>query len=393
MMYVSLSESLGIYTLGQFYELLTHTKHSAPVSQHRGAIIQSRVYFFSVIFAVLVPSWSLIDLLYLPIDLWEQLFIIRGISAGVFALVAWCSRKQANLLRAWLLLAAMLAVTPLFYITSHAWISGYELSGAEQVIAELYALLPFVMVAGLTLFPLTLLEFVVYAIPMLGVVIAIHYPQSSAEIPHAISTIWLTLLILGVALFSSLNQLRYMLSQVSRVSYDVLTGTLTRRAGIEVLDLQFRLASMNSSVLSILYFDLDNFKAVNDTYGHDAGDEVLKKATMQLCKVIRKGDSVVRWGGEEFIVILPMADPSEANDVVKRIMRAGLGQRPDQQAVTASIGVAEIQQDSVSDWKSLVELADLRMYQAKTNGRARSCGVNGDFQLWLDFGAVSLDNE
>ncbi|MEJ2426817.1 MAG: GGDEF domain-containing protein, partial [Candidatus Thiodiazotropha sp.] len=95
-----------------------------------------------------------------------------------------------------------------------------------------------------------------------------------------------------------------------------------------------------------------------------------------------KGDSVVRWGGEEFIVILPTADPSEANDVVKRIMRAGLGRRPDHQPVTASIGVAEVQEDAVRDWKSLVELADHRMYQAKTGGRARSTGVDGQFLLW-----------
>jgi diguanylate cyclase (GGDEF)-like protein len=139
---------------------------------------------------------------------------------------------------------------------------------------------------------------------------------------------------------------------------------------------------MSDSSLSILYFDLDHFKSVNDSFGHEAGDAVLKTAAKQICKTVRKGDSVVRWGGEEFIVILPTADPSEANDVVKRIMRAGLGRRPDDQPVTASIGVAEVQEDAVRDWKSQVELADHRMYQAKTGGRARSTGVDGQFLLW-----------
>jgi diguanylate cyclase (GGDEF)-like protein len=135
--------------------------------------------------------------------------------------------------------------------------------------------------------------------------------------------------------------------------------------------------------MSILYFDLDNFKAVNDTYGHEKGDEVLKIASQQICKTVRKGDSVIRWGGEEFVVVLPTADPHEANDVVRRIMTAGIGERPEGGPVTASIGVAEVQEDDVKDWKAQVELADRRMYTAKTNGRARSVGVDGNTTNWL----------
>ncbi len=381
-MYITLSESLGIYTKDQLYELFTSRQHGLPISRHRAAIMQSRVYFFCVVFAVLVPTWSVVDLLFMPSGLWAELFSIRVISAVAFAILAWQARKDPELARARLLLAGMLAITPLFYIVSQHWINTYDLSGTEQVVAELYALLPFVMVAGLTLFPLTLIEFLAYAAPMLAVTVFTSYPQDSAEIPRAVSTIWLFVLILGVALFSSMSQLRYMLSQVSRASYDVLTGLLTRRAGIEMLDLQFRLAAMHEVSLSVLYFDLDNFKAINDTYGHDAGDAVLKQAAAQLNANVRKGDSVIRWGGEEFVVVLPTADPSEANDVVSRIMRAGLGQRPDNQPVTASIGVSEVQADAINDWKSQIELADHRMYTAKTSGRARSIGVDGEQSLW-----------
>jgi diguanylate cyclase (GGDEF)-like protein len=195
------------------------------------------------------------------------------------------------------------------------------------------------------------------------------------------------ILLLGVALFASMTQLRYMLSQVSHASYDVLTGMLSRRAGIEILELQFRLAMMSEKPLSILYFDLDHFKAVNDTYGHDAGDAVLRVASQQIRETVRKGDSVIRWGGEEFIVILPTADHREANDVVTRIMLAGLGDRPDGMPVTASIGIAEIHQDRLKDWKSQVELADHRMYTAKSNGRARCVGVGGYSREWV----VALD--
>lgn len=381
-MYISLSESLGIYTLDQLYELLSNKQHSMPISRHRATIVQSRVFFFCAIFAVLVPTWSLIDLLFLPGKLWSELLLIRVLSGAAFILLAWQARKEASLFRARLLLAGMLSVTPLFYLVSDHWLQSYELSGTEQVVAELYALLPFVMIAGLTLFPLTLRELLAYAAPMLAVVVLSAIPQTRSDIPQAVSTIWLFSLILGVAMFASLNQLRYMLSQVNRASYDVLTGLLTRRAGIEMLDLQFRLSTMSDNHLSILYLDLDHFKTVNDIYGHEAGDRILKAAAQQLCAMVRKGDSVIRWGGEEFIIILPTATPDEANDVITRLMNAGLGSRPDGSPVTASIGVAEVQADAVKDWKAMIELADHRMYTAKTGGRARSMGINEAQLLW-----------
>jgi hypothetical protein len=205
-MYITLSESLGIYTADQLYELLNDRQHGLPISRHRATIMQSRVYFFCVVFAILVPIWSVVDLMFLPRVLWMDLLAIRLASSLAFAILAWQARKEASLKRARLLLAGMLAVTPLFYLASDHWLHAYQLSGTELVIAELYALLPFVMVAGLTLFPLTLVEFLAYAIPMLLVAIYTSFPQNSSEIPQAVSTVWLFVLILGVALFSSLTQ-------------------------------------------------------------------------------------------------------------------------------------------------------------------------------------------
>ncbi|MCU7872834.1 MAG: GGDEF domain-containing protein [Candidatus Thiodiazotropha sp. (ex Lucinoma borealis)] len=383
-MYISLIESLGIHTADQLYELFSTKKHGMPISRHRAAIMQSRIFFFSATFAVLVPIWSVVDILFLPRDLWTELLLIRLFSGAAFAVIAWQSHSNPDLRRARILLAAMLAVTPLFHLASDHWIQAYQLNGTEQIIAELYALLPFVMVAGLTLFPLTLLEFISYALPIFLAAVFSAYPQTTAEIAQAVSTVWLLVLLLGVALFASLTQLRYMLSQVSHASYDVLTGMLSRRAGIEILELQFRLALMSEKPLSILYFDLDNFKTINDTYGHDIGDKVLKMAAKQIRDMVRKGDSVIRWGGEEFIVVLPTAGAKEANDVIERIMQAGVGLRPDGNPVTASIGVAEVQQDKLSDWKTQVELADHRMYTAKTSGRARSIGVGGETLMWFE---------
>jgi diguanylate cyclase (GGDEF)-like protein len=378
----NLASSLGIHSREQFAELFTSRGHGQPISQHRAALLQSRVYFFSVIFAILVPLWSVVDAIYLPHALWLQLTVTRVLSAAIFGLIAWRARAEPSLLRARLLLGALLAVAPLFDLLSEHWIGAYAMTGMAQIIAQLYGLLPFVIVAGLALFPLTLEEFHAYALPLLAVtLVGVRFTPASM-LPHAIATAWLLTLLLGVGMLSAVTQLRYMLSQVTRASYDALTGTLTRRAGIDVLDLQFRLACLHGASLSLLFFDLDHFKSINDAFGHDAGDRVLKTAAQQISRLVRKGDSVIRWGGEEFVVVLPTADSDEANQVILRIMRGGLGERPDGQPVTASIGVAETLADAPRDWKDQVEIADHRMYSAKTGGRARSIGAKGQPLLW-----------
>jgi len=378
----SLLASIGIVSREQVDELLTSKGHGAPFSQHRAGVVLSRVYFFSTVFAMLVPAWMVIDFIFLPLQLWWHLTFLRFISGVVFSAIAWQSRLPVTLLRARVLLGSMLVVTPVFYIVSEYWIAGYGLEGAQSAIAGLYALLPFVMVAGLAVFPLTLREFLICALPMLAIIVAVIYPETEAEIPQMVDTLWLFVLIMGVALFSSLGQLRYMLSQVTRASFDELTGALTRRAGVESIELQYRVGQLRGDGLAILYFDLDNFKAVNDTFGHKAGDEVLRQATRQLQANVRKGDSVVRWGGEEFVVILPGADCEAAAMVNARIMEAGLGERPDGAPTTASVGVAETRFDEVEGWKELVEVADQRMYRAKSAGRARSICCDGREILW-----------
>ena len=381
---MNLRESLGIHTKDQLFELFTAAQHATPISTHRASMIQARVFFFSAVFAVLVPLWFLLDLWLLPSELWMELLAVRLVSGAIFVIIAWQADKDPELWRARLLLGAMLAVTPVFHLITDQVINGDELTGVARVVAEIYALLPFVMVAGLTLFPLTLSEFIAYATPMFLVAIYTAFPESAAEWPQAASTVWLMLLIIGVALFSALSQLRYMLSQVSRASYDVLTGALTRRAGIEMLDLQFRLATMNQTPLSLLYLDLDHFKMINDSVGHEAGDRVLKTAAQKMGESLRKGDAVIRWGGEEFVIVLPNADGKEAGMIADRVMHAGIGMRPDDTPVTASVGVAESSESDVRDWKSQVELGDHRMYQAKTNGRARCVGLDDELILWPD---------
>jgi diguanylate cyclase (GGDEF)-like protein len=117
--------------------------------------------------------------------------------------------------------------------------------------------------------------------------------------------------------------------------------------------------------------DLDHFKQINDRFGHDAGDNVLVSTSAAIRSELRTGDILIRWGGEEFVLILPNNTGLQACQALERLRKSGLGLRPDGTPVTASIGVAERITDNAQTWQDLVEKADTRMYQAKQGGRNR----------------------
>ncbi len=154
---------------------------------------------------------------------------------------------------------------------------------------------------------------------------------------------------------------------------DALTGLYNRRYLEEALEREVRRAGRASQSLGILMLDLDHFKRFNDTYGHDAGDTVLRETATFLLKQVRAEDFVCRFGGEEFVVILPTADEENARTRGEKfrakmrdltIMHQGksLGM------ITFSIGVAAFPQHGMSP-KDLMAAADAALYEAKRGGR------------------------
>jgi two-component system cell cycle response regulator len=125
----------------------------------------------------------------------------------------------------------------------------------------------------------------------------------------------------------------------------------------------------------VLVLDIDHFKAVNDTYGHDAGDDVLREFAIRLRKSIRGIDLACRYGGEEFVVVMPETDISVATMVAERLRRRiasepfAIQQGADAINVTISIGLATLAQgDTVA---AVLKRADVALYRAKRDGRNR----------------------
>jgi two-component system cell cycle response regulator len=134
-------------------------------------------------------------------------------------------------------------------------------------------------------------------------------------------------------------------------------------------------ARARRSPLALMIVDIDHFKRVNDTFGHDVGDEILKAFSQRLRAVIRAGDLLCRLGGEEFVMVLPGADSANAASIAERARLAieqedfavASASRP--LAITASIGLAE--GGETQDWRELYRRADQALYRAKTEGRNR----------------------
>ncbi|MCC7131624.1 MAG: diguanylate cyclase [Gemmatimonadales bacterium] len=156
---------------------------------------------------------------------------------------------------------------------------------------------------------------------------------------------------------------------------DPLTGLFNRRALRERLEREISRAERSNTVMSCLMLDIDLFKRLNDTYGHELGDRVLVQLADLLRREQRAMDVLARLGGEEFVVVLPETGMRGARIYAERILRKvgaatlGTAQHPVQ--ITVSIGIATFPDERVTDTDSLLRLADTNLLRAKADGRNR----------------------
>lgn len=149
---------------------------------------------------------------------------------------------------------------------------------------------------------------------------------------------------------------------------DGLTGVFNHRYFHELLSLEITRLRRYSAPVSLLMIDIDYFKKYNDTHGHVAGDEILHNIAQAMVKSVRNLDTVCRYGGEEFVIILAQTNKEQALVVCQRLMRLIRTRLP----VTISVGLTSAPEDTNSKEK-LLEAADAALYQSKGFGRNRVC--------------------
>lgn len=362
-------------------QLIHAGNHSHYLSRHRATIIIERVRIVAAAFSVLTFAWIALDYIAFDYETWKSLAIMRIGSTLIFLALTWDWKFEARLSTGFMMLLVMMINPPIFYIASYFLFQGQDLSGLASMITTIYTMLPYIIIAGLSIFPLTALEALLFATPILGMTVVVPQLAGAGDITDALATVWILALILGIYLLAGMSQLHSMISLVHRASKDPLTDLLTRRTGAEIIDLYFRISTLHNTPFSIVFFDLDHFKSINDEYGHEAGDEALRKTAKLLHDYLRRSDIIVRWGGEEMVAVLPNTDMTGIKLILERILKDWFGARPDGAPLTASIGVAERISDNIDDWPDLVECADNRMYQAKKTGRARAIICGGEVLL------------
>jgi diguanylate cyclase (GGDEF)-like protein len=155
---------------------------------------------------------------------------------------------------------------------------------------------------------------------------------------------------------------------------DSLTGIYNLRFYLERMQQEISYSHRTKTPLSLIYFDLDHFKNINDSYGHPFGDEVLKRVCATIKNDIRAHDIFARIGGEEFSILLPNCPLSEAKINAERIRKSVeqyqfLNHEQEQVKVTISLGVAALREEE--DYESFYKRADKHLYLAKNQGRNR----------------------
>jgi len=153
---------------------------------------------------------------------------------------------------------------------------------------------------------------------------------------------------------------------------DALTGLWNRRKAWDLMEYEAGRSHRRQRTIGVALFDLDKFKGINDTLGHDVGDQVLKKAAGLLSGPLRRGDILIRWGGEEFLAVFPetnLEGTVAAAEKLRAAVEGGDWNLPDGTRVTVSGGVSL--KTTLDEWDVVLKQADIALYRSKESGRNR----------------------
>jgi len=290
-----LADSLGFVSgeaLHRSLSLLVWPGAQSPImARRRAAMIISRVRLVAMTFAVLTPLWIFVDIFVFPREIWETLAFGRAVTTVAFVLLSRLFAGSERMEDAYISMAAMFAIPTLFFVIFFPYLAGLEIAQWAGAAIIGFALLPFTVLVGLSILPLTASEGFAYAVPLLVsdfVVLGF-----LIEEPHwypVLGIIWLLALMAALMTLAGMSQLHLMNALVRQTTFDPLTKMHVRCIGEEVLDIQFRIAERQDDNFSLAFIDVDDFKKINDAFGHEEGDRILGQVSENLRRNMRAAD-------------------------------------------------------------------------------------------------------
>lgn len=350
-------------------DILSTRFHSRDFRSSRAEYISVRVRTLALVFALLAPLWIPIDYAVMDNGAFTQFLLLRlSFSAAFLGLAMWgtqCSQLVAARVR----LALFIIIPGLFYLASHAILPD---SGMDNATLLGYSFLPLLIMALMTIVPLTLLEGIAYLILIVGIFVITQLLNNTLFSLASLGQLWLLLLLAAVALWVEITQLHMLMRLYREATRDALTGLVNRRVLSTRIESEQSLHSNSGSALCVLLFDLDLFKRVNDTYGHHTGDRVLQAFAAILEEYCDENIIAGRYGGEEFLAILPHYSVEQARQLAEEIRIAChsitvCSADNEEVRFTTSVGVAQLKPGE--NTQELLARVDDGLYQAKSSGR------------------------
>ncbi|MDE3270461.1 GGDEF domain-containing protein [Pseudoalteromonas sp. G4] len=345
-------------------ELVSSNTHSVDFTHKRSEYIRGRLWIMCMFFAFSVPAFSFFDFLTLDYQHAEILLVARlTLSISLF-IMAYRVKRSSSVSLIKHVIALSFFLPALFYFSIMFTFSSL------QDVPLIFTMMPYLILAMIGLFPLTIRGGVILIslIFMPFMLVQVHFFQG--DYWQLFNAVWLFILFAGISLWLQIAQLSMLMNLYRESTIDPLTKLINRRVMLRRIDM----LKAHATRFSVVMFDLDRFKRINDTYGHLAGDKVLKVASNIIKKNLTRSDIVARYGGEEFVAILPSTSAIEAikkAELIASSLKASkiTMSNNEEITVTSSIGVTAYQQGEAIE--ALFKRVDDLLYDAKELGRDR----------------------
>jgi diguanylate cyclase (GGDEF)-like protein len=352
-------------------DVITTINHSKDFNQTRNTYVIERLRLMIIFFAITVPASSVFDFILFETAQAQLLLVNRVIlSAGLIVLFMVLKRvNHIDITRGVLTLSFVLPI--LFYVATSMEL---ESSIVQGDIPLSFTMMPFLIIAMLGLFPLTISGGIMLLATIFFPVLILEMSQASSSYLEIIDKLWLLILFGGVSLWLQTGQLVMLMKLYRESTVDPLTGLINRRVLMRQIEQVSEKCNEEANTFSVMMLDLDHFKRINDTHGHINGDRVLVAIAQVLKRELRTSDIIARFGGEEFFIVLPFLPAKQAVHVAERIaqvIRESSVESNEGKKInyTTSIGVTQYRRgEAVS---AVFLRVDELLYQAKDLGRDR----------------------